>query len=76
MTLLSGSILLFLVMDPFGNAPLFLAWLATGILLLLSERMARFLGKRGITGLQRLMGLILTTIAVEMFIEGLKLLSI
>ena len=48
------------------------AWLATGIILLLSARLNRLLGERGLLALQRLMGLILTTIAVEMSVNGLQ----
>jgi len=51
---------------------LLIAWLATGIILLLSARLNRLLGERGLLALQRLMGLILTTIAVEMFVSGIQ----
>lgn len=51
---------------------LFLAWLATGVILLASSNLDRYLGERGLMAIQRLMGLLLTTIAVEMFIQGLR----
>ena len=51
---------------------LFTAWLAAGIILTLSARLSRLLGERGLLALQRLMGLLLTTIAVEMFVNGLQ----
>ena len=49
---------------------LFLAWMTSGVILLLAERLARLLGKRTLSAIERLMGLILTTVAVEMFING------
>lgn len=51
---------------------LLLAWAATGLILLGSSNLGRILGERGLMALQRLMGLLLTTIAVEMFIRGLR----
>jgi multiple antibiotic resistance protein len=51
---------------------LFAAWLAAGVILILSAELSRLLGERGLLALQRLMGLILTTIAVEMFVNGLQ----
>jgi len=53
---------------------LFGAWLATSVILLLASRLERILRKRGLIALQRLMGLILTTIAVEMFLTGMGML--
>ena len=34
--------------------------------------LARFLGERGLTAIERLMGLILTAISVEMFMQGIQ----
>lgn len=51
---------------------LLIAWLAAGIILVLSAKLNRLLGERGLLALQRLMGLILTMIAVEMFVNGLQ----
>ncbi len=48
------------------------AWLASSIILYFSSGISRFLGKRGLIALERLMGMILTTVAVEMFIKGLQ----
>lgn len=50
---------------------LLLAWVISGVILLLAERLARLLGKRTLAAVERLMGLILTTVAVEMFINGI-----
>lgn len=50
---------------------LIIAWLATGCVLLLSGELERFLGDRGLIALERLMGMILTAIAVEMTLTGI-----
>lgn len=48
------------------------AWMVGGLILLLSSWFSRMLGARGLTALERLMGLLLTTVAVEMFIQGVR----
>ncbi len=48
------------------------AWLANGVILMMSTTFGRLLGERGLSALERLMGLLLTVIAVEMCIEGLR----
>ena len=53
-----------------------LAWIMSLIVLLLSPLLSRKLGQKGVTALERLMGLVLTLIAVEMFLQGLQLPSI
>ncbi len=50
----------------------FLAWLASAAILLLSTTLASLLGKRGLCAIERLMGLILTAVAVEMFLNGVR----
>lgn len=52
-------------------AAVFLAWAVSGAILLSAERLGRLLGKRTLNAIERLMGLILTAVAVEMFINGL-----
>ncbi len=47
------------------------AMTVTSIILLLGMRITRLLGERGVEAMQRLMGLLLTTIAVEMFLRGI-----
>ena len=42
--------------------------------LLMADRLQRLVGPRVITAFERLMGLILVSISVEMFIRGLKML--
>ncbi|MBU6382842.1 MAG: NAAT family transporter [Verrucomicrobia bacterium] len=49
-----------------------IAWLASLIILLSSSFLKKILGWRGITAMERLMGLILILIAVQMFLSGLR----
>lgn len=49
-----------------------LAWIVSTLILLSSAFLNRILGKRGILAMERLMGLILTMIAIQMFLEGLS----
>lgn len=49
-----------------------LAWVASLIVLLMSPVLSRALGEKGVNAMERLMGLMLTLIAVEMFMQGLK----
>ena len=51
---------------------IFLAWLASGIILFSASRLSDHLGKRGIIAMERLMGMILTAIAVEMIMNGIN----
>lgn len=44
----------------------------TCVVLLLGERIIRLVGERGLAAMERLMGLLLTAIAVEMFLRGVK----
>ena len=48
------------------------AMLISGIVLLLCERIRRLLGDSVVSALEKLMGLVLTAIAVEMILAGLK----
>lgn len=54
---------------------LFCAWSISAFILLLSNVISQLFGKRGLTAIERLMGMLLTTVAVEMFIRGLGQLS-
>ncbi|MCG6536791.1 MAG: hypothetical protein L7F78_19310, partial [Syntrophales bacterium LBB04] len=51
---------------------LFLAWLSTGIIVLTSAKLHRLLGDQVLSALEHLMGMLLITVAVEMFIKGLQ----
>lgn len=48
-----------------------LAWLATAVILLSSTMLYRVLKERGLIALERLMGMLLVMLAVQMFINGL-----
>lgn len=48
------------------------AMLVSAILLVMGERIEKLFGKRGMEAVERLMGLILTAIAVEMLLGGIK----
>ncbi|MBP7052115.1 MAG: NAAT family transporter [Phycisphaerae bacterium] len=56
---------------PVWLAALLLAWLVSGVIMLFAERLGRLLGRRTLAAVERLMGLILTTVAVEMLINGI-----
>jgi multiple antibiotic resistance protein len=49
---------------------LVLAWLATVVILAASPWLMRVLGDRGVRALERLMGMLLVLVAVEMFLDG------
>ncbi len=50
---------------------IFTAWLFTTIILLLSAPIRKLLGERGLSAVEKLMGLMLTLIAVQLFLDGL-----
>ena len=50
---------------------IFAAWILTTVILLLATPIQKLLGDRGIVALEKLMGLILTLIAVQLFLDGL-----
>jgi MarC family membrane protein len=50
-----------------------IAWVFSTLILMASASLKKLLGSRGLTACERLMGLIITLIAVQMFLEGLKL---
>ena len=49
---------------------LFLAWLATAVILLSSTYLFRWLGTSVLTALERLMGMLLVALSVQMFLDG------
>lgn len=51
---------------------LLLAWLTSTIILVFSDSLRKILGDRGLTAIERLMGMILTTMAVQMFLTGIE----
>lgn len=51
---------------------LVIAWLISSLILLASSRISNLLGKQGLAALERLMGMILTTIAIQMLLTGIQ----
>jgi len=51
---------------------LLLAWIGTALILLSSGAFYRLLGPRGLMALERLMGMLLVAMAVQMFLNGLR----
>ena len=51
---------------------LILAWLATTVLLVLSPKVLSLIGERGSRALERLMGMILVILAIQMLLNGIR----
>ena len=51
---------------------LLIAWFASSLILLSAEALRKYLGRRVIKAVERLMGMILTTLAVEMLLSGIE----
>ena len=51
---------------------LFLAWALTSVILVSANGLKRFLGKRGLIAMERLMGMLLIALAVQMLLEGIS----
>lgn len=49
-----------------------LAWVGTFLVLFFSTYLARFLGRRGLIAVERLMGMVLVALAVQLFLDGLS----
>ncbi|MFG0328165.1 MAG: MarC family protein [Phycisphaerales bacterium JB037] len=49
-----------------------IAWAAASVVLVLGERIAGVLGRRGLVTMERLMGMLAVAIAVEMFLGGIS----
>jgi small neutral amino acid transporter SnatA (MarC family) len=49
-----------------------IAWGATFVILFSSTFIVRFLRRRGLVALERLMGMVLVALAVELFLDGVK----
>jgi multiple antibiotic resistance protein len=56
---------------PEAFGALFAAWSGTALILLASGPIMRWMGRRGTRALERLMGMLLVMIAVQMFLDGL-----
>jgi len=51
---------------------LFVAWLASALILVMSNKFHRWLGEKGLRAVERLMGMILIMIAIQMFLNGVS----
>src|SRR5262249_19730524 len=49
-----------------------LAWLACAVVLLLGSNLSQFLGQKGLIALERLMGMVLVAIAIQMLLSGVE----
>jgi multiple antibiotic resistance protein len=52
-------------------AALVVSWLVTGVILLLSGPLARLIRKRGLIAIERLMGMLLVAVAIQMLMTGI-----
>jgi len=53
-------------------AALIISWSLGFVILILSEKLSKIVGKRTLKAIERLMGMILTTMAVQMLLTGIK----
>ena len=49
-----------------------MAWAVSVVVLLMADALSKWLGARVITAIERLMGMILTTLSVQMLLDGLR----
>jgi MarC family membrane protein len=72
-----ATVLLFATREPEKMSLWFVAVVLASLLyvivMLCSRSLLRLLGPRGLIAMERLMGMLLTTVAVQMFLEGLSL---
>ncbi len=72
-----ATIMLFISKEPqrlwHWLTALIIAWVITALILMASPRLSRVLGQRGLVACERLMGMILTVVAVQMFLDGIKM---
>ena len=52
---------------------LFVAWVLTATILMFAPWLSRLLGQRGLRACERLMGMVLTVVAVQMLLDGIRL---
>jgi multiple antibiotic resistance protein len=57
---------------PLLSIALVTAWLVTTVILVFADVFRKILGERGLLAAERLMGMILTTMAVQMFLTGME----
>jgi multiple antibiotic resistance protein len=51
---------------------LMVAWLIAGIILISSEKLGRALGVRALLAIERLMGILLMMVSVDLILDGIK----
>lgn len=51
---------------------LFIAWSLSTLVLVFADMIRKILGERGLIAIERLMGMVLTTMAVQMFLTGIE----
>jgi len=51
---------------------LFISYVITSVILVFADTLRKMLGERGLIACERLMGMILTTMAVQMFLTGIE----
>lgn len=70
-----ASVMLYARQEPFAIVlpAIITAWIATTAILLLAPWLQKKLGQRGVTACERLMGLILILLAIQMLLGGIKL---
>lgn len=71
-----SMILIYNMKDP-GNIPtwfliVIVSWLLNVFILSFSSSIAKFLGNKGMNAIERLMGMVLITISVQMILKGIK----
>ena len=49
------------------------AWLFTSLIMLSSSKLHKLLGKRGLIAVERLMGMVLVAISVQMLLDGIAI---
>lgn len=73
----SLAVLMLLAAREPGQMPIWVmallcAWLISAVILLAATHLQHFLGRRGLIAMERLMGLVLVAIAVQMFLDGIE----
>jgi len=58
---------------PSWLAALLLAWAATAIIIFFASGLGRVLGHKGLIAMERLMGMVLITVSIEMLLDGIRL---
>ena len=51
---------------------LLIAWSSSSVILVSATGLKRFLGQRGLVAIERLMGMLLIALAVQMLLEGIS----